>query len=240
MTEQHLRVASQSNTLHIFPRLSLHEFPLPSELILQVSHKQPRPVTQNISLRKKKKKNLSAGGNVTSWSHGTLGEQDAQTNCCSRRDELLANCPPRNSPLVSRLSSGFFFPSLLYEQVLVITCNGLRRGYTMCQPPPAIKKRRRKLWHIAFKVLVCASSPTGPFQCPSTNFQRSECWLLAASHCFSLKAGSDRLACFVLSSSLQGGSVVFLFFILSLFPGCKIHPRLSIFARQRGTVLIYK
>lgn len=104
----------------------------------------------------------------------------------------------------------------------------------MCQPPPAIKKQRRKLWHIAFKVLVCASSPTGPFQCPSTNFQRSECWLLAASHCFSLKAGSDRLACFVLSSSLQGGSVVFLFFILSLFPGCKIHPRLSIFARQRG------
>lgn len=97
----------------------------------------------------------------------------------------------------------------------------------MCQPPPAIKKRRRKLWHIAFKVLVCASSPTGPIQCPSTNFQRSECWLLAASHCFSLKAGSDRLACFVLSSSLQGGSVVILFFILSLFPGCKIHPRLN-------------
>lgn len=99
----------------------------------------------------------------------------------------------------------------------------------MCQPPPAIKKQRKKLWHIAFKVLMCASSPTGPFQCPSTNFQRSEYWLLAAPRCLSLKAGSDRLACFVLLSSLQGGSVVLLFFILSLFPGCKIHLRLSIF-----------
>jgi len=63
-------------------------------------------------------------------------------------DKFLTNCPLRNSLLLSRSSSGFLFFVFFFfffpcEQVLVITCNRLWRGYRICQTSLAIKSRGR-------------------------------------------------------------------------------------------------
>lgn len=126
--------------------------------------------TKHLSEKKNKKKNLSADGNVTSWSHGTLGEQDAQTNCCSRRDELLANCPPRNSPLVSRLSSGFFPPPCSMSRCWsspVMGCGGV----TQCANLPLQLKSSGGSFGILPLRFSCAPRlPRGPFSARRLTF----------------------------------------------------------------------
>lgn len=58
-------------------------------------------------------------------------------------DTFLTNYPLRNSLLLFRSSSGFFSLFFLSEQVLVITCNRLWRGYRICQTSLAIKSKGR-------------------------------------------------------------------------------------------------
>lgn len=82
-------------------------------------------------------------------------ELDAYTDCCSWR-EFLTNCPLRNSSLLSRSSLGFlsfsFFFFFLCEQVLVITCNRLWRGYRICQTSLAIKSRGRSFGILPLRI----------------------------------------------------------------------------------------
>lgn len=90
---------------------------------------------------------------------------------------------------------------------------------------------------------MCAYSPGGPFSAlllapPLTFSTQTQCWLLAASHYLSLKARSDRLACFVLLSLLYGFSTFFCLCFLDAkkspeTPGC------FFFCISPGNRLIY-
>lgn len=66
--------------------------------------------------------------------------------------EFFANCPLRNSTLLSRPSLGFFSEAFRSEQVLAVTCNGLRRGYYTCQTSFAIKSSGRSFGILPLRI----------------------------------------------------------------------------------------
>lgn len=85
-----------------------------------------------------------------------VNEMHKPTVAPGKSGKFLTNCPPKSSLLLS--TSPFLF--LKSEQVVVITCNRLWRGYRTFLTSLAIKSREKSS---AFKDLMCVLFSWEPF-----------------------------------------------------------------------------